>query len=79
MVFDLEHDSDPRGNVVIATTDKRINLKLVSPQGDQVILELEGQSAHELLYKLRHVAPLSRLDHHLLVKSEVLFDHFHPY
>lgn len=71
MVFNLEHDADPRGNVIITTTDRRINLKLLSPQGDQVVLELEGKTAHELLYKLKHIAPLSRLDHAAFVGSEL--------
>ena len=71
LYFDVEQDGDPRGNVIITLVDGKIDIKLLSPEGSGVIFELQAASAHELLYRLKHVDPFSRLDHAAFVGSEL--------
>lgn len=71
MFFDAELDADPRGNVSITLVDGSINLKLMTPRGDGLVLELAARNARELLYRLRHLDPFSRLDHAAFVGAEV--------
>jgi thymidylate synthase len=71
MYFDAELDSDPRGNTSITLVDGKINLRLMTPAGDAVVLELAARTERELLYRLRHLDPFSRLDHAAFVGGEV--------
>lgn len=70
MYFDPKTDADPRGTVNIAVLDGKINLKLFSP-GGELLLELEGRTAKEVMYKMKHNHLLSKIDHSAFIGSEL--------
>lgn len=71
MFFDPERDSDPRGIVTIAVVDGMIKAKLQDTGTGNMLFELEGRSARELLYKLKHFNLISRIDHAAFIGSEL--------
>ena len=71
MYFNPEVDTDPRGIVNIAVVDKTIKLKLQNPKSGDVLMELEGRTARELLYKIKQFGIVSRIDHAVFIGSEL--------
>jgi thymidylate synthase len=71
MFFDPDRDSDPRGVVQVAVVDNMIKAKLLDTGTGKQLFELEGRSARELLYKLKHFNFISRVDHAAFIGSEL--------
>jgi thymidylate synthase len=71
MYFDPEKDSDPRGIVNIVAAGSMIKLKLQNQRTGEVLLELDGKTARELLYKIKHFGIISRIDHAVFIGSEL--------
>lgn len=71
MYFDPNRDSDPRGIVNISVVGKIIKAKLQDTNTGKQLFELEGKSARELLYKLKHFNFISRVDHAAFIGSEL--------
>ncbi len=71
MYFDPEIDTDPRGIVNILVVDRVIKLKLQNPETGETLLELDGKTARELLYKIKHFRIISRIDHAVFIGSEL--------
>jgi tetrahydromethanopterin S-methyltransferase subunit A len=71
MYFDPEKDSDPRGIVYIVAVDGMIKLKLQNQKTGEVLVELDGKTARELLYKIKHFGIISRIDHAVFIGSEL--------
>ncbi len=71
MYFDPNRDSDPRGIVNITVIDKTIKARLQDTTTGKTLFELEGRSARELLYKLKHFNFISRVDHAAFIGSEL--------
>lgn len=71
MYFDPNRDSDPRGIVNVSLVDGKIKAKLQDTGTGNVLFELEGKSARELLYKLKHFNFISRVDHAAFIGSEL--------
>jgi hypothetical protein len=71
MFFDPERDSDPRGVVQVSVVDNMIKAKLLDTTTGKQLTELEGRSARELLYKLKHFNFISRVDHAAFIGSEL--------
>jgi thymidylate synthase/tetrahydromethanopterin S-methyltransferase subunit A len=69
--FDPEKDLDPRGIVNIVVVDGTIKLKLQNPETGGILLELEGKTARQLLYKIKHFDIVSRTDHAVFIGSEL--------
>jgi hypothetical protein len=69
--FNPEKDMDPRGIVNIVAVDGVIKLKLQDPKTGDVLLELDGKTARELLYKIKHFGIISRIDHAVFIGSEL--------
>lgn len=71
MYFDPNRDSDPRGIVNISVVGNIIKAKLQDTTTGKQLFELEGKSARELLYKLKHFNFISRVDHAAFIGSEL--------
>jgi thymidylate synthase len=71
MFFDPERDSDPRGVVQVSVVGNMIKAKLLDTGTGKQLFELEGRSARELLYKLKHFNFISRVDHAAFIGSEL--------
>ncbi len=71
MYFDPERDTDPRGLVSINVAGNMIRLKLLNPKTGETILEMEGNTARQLIYKIKHFGIISRVDHAAFVGSEL--------
>ena len=71
MYFSPEQDTDPRGIVNIVTVEGMIKLKLQNPKTGDILLELDGKTARELLYKIKHFGIISRIDHAVFIGSEL--------
>jgi dihydropteroate synthase len=71
MFFDPNRDYDPRGIVNISVVGKIIKAKLQDTTTGKQLFEMEGKSARELLYKLKHFNFISRVDHAAFIGSEL--------
>ncbi len=71
MYFEPEKDLDPRGIVNIVVVDGTIKLKLQNPETGGILLELEGKTARQLLYKIKHFDIISRIDHAVFIGAEL--------
>jgi hypothetical protein len=71
MFFDPARDGDPRGIVNVSVVNGRIKAKLQDTGTGQQLFEIEGRTARELLYKLRHFKLISRTDHAAFIGSEL--------
>lgn len=71
MYFDPEKDSDPRGIVNITTVGETIKLKLQNAKTGETIIEMDGKTARQLIYKIRHFGIVSKIDHATFVGAEL--------
>lgn len=71
MFFDPDRDSDPRGVVQVNVVEGRIKAKLLDTNTGRQLFEIDGKTARELLYKLRHYNLISRVDHAAFIGSEL--------
>ncbi|MDE1851431.1 MAG: hypothetical protein KGH69_01940 [Candidatus Micrarchaeota archaeon] len=71
MYFDPEKDSDPRGIVNITTVDGTIKLKLQNAKTGETIVEMDGKTARQLIYKIKHFGIISTIDHATFVGAEL--------
>ncbi|MCX7996961.1 MAG: thymidylate synthase [Patescibacteria group bacterium] len=71
MFFDPDRDSDPRGVVQVSVVDGKIKTKLLDTKTGKQLFEIDGKTARELLYKLRHYNLISRVDHAAFIGSEL--------
>lgn len=71
MFFDPQLDIDPRGVLNIEVLDNRIQVKLLAPKTGYVLSEFSGRTARELLYKIKHLHLLSRVDHGVFIGGEL--------
>ncbi len=71
MFFDPETDADPRGVIIIDVVDGKIKAKLQDLKTSALLMELEGKTAKEMMYKIKHYKWISRTDHAAFIGSEL--------
>jgi hypothetical protein len=71
MYFDPVKDLDPRGIVNILVVDGMIKMKLQNPETGDILMELEGKTARQLVYEMKHFGIISRIDHAIFVGAEL--------
>lgn len=71
MYFNPELDSDPRGIINITTEDSVIKIKLQDTKTGSILFETKGATARELLYKIKHLQLISRIDHGIFIGGEL--------
>jgi len=71
MFFDPEVDADPRGVIIIDVVDGKIKAKLQDLKTSALLMEFEGKTAKELMYKMKHHRWISRTDHAAFIGSEL--------
>ncbi len=71
MFFDPIIDSDPRGVVNVEVVDKKIKVKLQDLKTGNLLFEIKGRTARELLYKIKHLQLISRVDHGVFIGGEL--------
>ena len=70
LIFNSEHDSDPRGSVRIRVEKRLIVAELTTASGEELI-SLEGRTAKQVSKRLATLDLLSRSDHLLDIGSEL--------
>ena len=71
MFFDPETDADPRGVVIIDVVDGMIKVKFQNQKTSEMLMELEGKTAKDVMYKIKHYKMVSRTDHATFIGSEL--------
>lgn len=71
MFFDPKVDTDPRGIINVGIDGKKILVKLQDIKTGNILFELKGRTARELLYKIKHFQLISKIDHGIFIGGEL--------